>query len=418
MSDRPIFRVGVAGLDPRDARLIEILFRHGRRNPHDFRLLDLLDMTAIDILIANASEPEGLDAMAAAREFHRRIPVVVAVPRGAQTAARHSVTIDRLTLQLLPILNRVVQDEGLLEAADPGPTLCNELTELTVIEEAGADGEDVAVAVAPPVLTMAAVVSTPLDAAESPSSALAGRLPALAALEAPAESPVDLAVDASLGQALDPAILDRPLERQVEPSADPGDLPSSDALAAPAAVQPGVSAPDAVSSSGPGPALSPPLDLGDPIPAIEPWSMSPTSVSPAGIASRGERLRVLVVDPSVAAQDQLSGELRRMGLDVVCVVSGAAAARSLATRHVDLIVTETGLADTDGFTLVHWLRRSPAYRETPVILLRSRIGMLDPARAWLDGRMTLLGKPVTRGGLARHVRQSLRHVLVVDDFAA
>ena len=90
-----------------------------------------------------------------------------------------------------------------------------------------------------------------------------------------------------------------------------------------------------------------------------------------------------------------------MGLDVVCVVSGAAAARSLATRHVDLIVTETGLADTDGFTLVHWLRRSPAYRETPVILLRSRIGMLDPARAWLDGRMTLLGKPVTRGGLAR-----------------
>ena len=40
MGDKPVFRVGVAGLDARELRLIDIVFRHSRYNRYEFRLVD------------------------------------------------------------------------------------------------------------------------------------------------------------------------------------------------------------------------------------------------------------------------------------------------------------------------------------------------------------------------------------------
>ena len=39
MSIRPVFRVASAGLDPRDERLIEIVFEHSQYNRYDFRMI-------------------------------------------------------------------------------------------------------------------------------------------------------------------------------------------------------------------------------------------------------------------------------------------------------------------------------------------------------------------------------------------
>jgi hypothetical protein len=40
MDSKPVFRVGAAGLDPRDWRLIEIVFKHSQYNKFEFRLID------------------------------------------------------------------------------------------------------------------------------------------------------------------------------------------------------------------------------------------------------------------------------------------------------------------------------------------------------------------------------------------
>jgi len=37
MDSKPVFRVGAAGLDPRDWRLIEIVFKHTRSSPKGCR---------------------------------------------------------------------------------------------------------------------------------------------------------------------------------------------------------------------------------------------------------------------------------------------------------------------------------------------------------------------------------------------
>ncbi len=111
MESRPEYRVAAAGLDPRDVRLIEIVFKHSQYNRYAFRFEAKPDPLAVDILIVNPLAPEGLRAVARMRSAGRNLPVISAVPHGASSSARHAIAIDRLTLQLLPILNRVVELE-------------------------------------------------------------------------------------------------------------------------------------------------------------------------------------------------------------------------------------------------------------------------------------------------------------------
>lgn len=120
MESRPEYRVAAAGLDPRDVRLIEIVFKHSQYNRYAFRFEPRPDPLAVDILIVNPLAPEGLRAVARARSAGRNLPVVSAVPHGATSNARHAISIDRLTLQLLPILNRVVELD-LRRAKDGAP---------------------------------------------------------------------------------------------------------------------------------------------------------------------------------------------------------------------------------------------------------------------------------------------------------
>ncbi|MCD6680318.1 MAG: response regulator [Burkholderiaceae bacterium] len=111
MDSRPEYRVAAAGLDPRDVRLIEIVFKHSQYNRYAFRFEAKPDPLGIDILIVNPLAPEGLRAVARVRSAGRSVPVISAMPRGATSSARHAISIERLTLQLLPILNRVVDLE-------------------------------------------------------------------------------------------------------------------------------------------------------------------------------------------------------------------------------------------------------------------------------------------------------------------
>ena len=127
------------------------------------------------------------------------------------------------------------------------------------------------------------------------------------------------------------------------------------------------------------------------------------------------RLLALVADPSSAARQQLARALRRIGLDVHCVDSAAAAMQCLGTRHVDLVITESGLADSDGFDLIRRMRSQIPYRYTPVLLLRSRLHVFDTARARLAGDVSVLTKPLTRNELESVVRQALRSSVILDD---
>ncbi len=111
MANKRVYKVTTAGLDVRDVRLIEIVFKHSQYNKYEFALVSGEQVDEIDLLIANTSEALGLDAISKLRSDKREVPVIAALPRGAVSSTRHAISIDRLTLQLLPILNRVIDIE-------------------------------------------------------------------------------------------------------------------------------------------------------------------------------------------------------------------------------------------------------------------------------------------------------------------
>ncbi len=102
--------VGSGGIDPRDVRLIEIVFRHSQYNPIEFELQTRLELKTAEVLLINPMTQDGLKALAKLRTSGLNIPVISVVPRGASPGSKYAIALDRLTLQLLPMLNKVVED--------------------------------------------------------------------------------------------------------------------------------------------------------------------------------------------------------------------------------------------------------------------------------------------------------------------
>ena len=117
MSDKPSFTVAVVGLEPQHVRLIEIVFRHIQYNRFVFRLAAPDATDAADLLIAGVGHPDGRDALERARAGPTPIASIGVIAPGETARTRHAIEIGLLVRQLLPILNRVVELEGLADGA-------------------------------------------------------------------------------------------------------------------------------------------------------------------------------------------------------------------------------------------------------------------------------------------------------------
>lgn len=93
------------------------------------------------------------------------------------------------------------------------------------------------------------------------------------------------------------------------------------------------------------------------------------------------RARVLVVDDSELTRDVIVSTLREMGLDVLEAVNGQRAIELLSATSVDLVVTDLDMPMVDGFELLRRLRATPGASTLPVIVLSTRGGPADIARA-------------------------------------
>ncbi|RPH46169.1 MAG: response regulator [Burkholderiales bacterium] len=113
MSDKPSFTVTVVGLDAQHLRLIEVVFRHIHYNRYAFRLVAPDATEAADVLIAGVGDPAGRDALERARARGRPAASIAVIGPDELNGGRHAIEIGQLVRQLLPILNRVVELEGL-----------------------------------------------------------------------------------------------------------------------------------------------------------------------------------------------------------------------------------------------------------------------------------------------------------------
>lgn len=382
MESRPEYRVAAAGLDPRDVRLIEIVFKHSQYNRYAFRFEAKPDPFAVDILIVNPLASEGLRAVARLRSAGRSLPVISAVPHGASSSARHSIAIDRLTLQLLPILNRVVEFELRRPRAEAG------------------DGS---------------------GASPAEGAAPAGRLPATGPA---ASSRIDPAPRAAPGEEGDGERSTREFLRQAARKSREGDhareaamraramapSPASAWAAEPAPAQRGSAAGEATPRGDAHAPSSPVAPAPSKIVAAAPSNLVafPRSAEPAP-----PRIRVLVVDDSPTVRQQLSIAFTRMSVLCDAVGSAEDALARLSGQHYDLVLVDVVMPGVDGYKLTRQIRRR--HRGVPVIILTSRSSPFDLARGALAGCSTYLVKPVPLRQLEAAVVKQLRKSLAIDD---
>jgi two-component system chemotaxis response regulator CheY len=89
-----------------------------------------------------------------------------------------------------------------------------------------------------------------------------------------------------------------------------------------------------------------------------------------GILQRsGEVRKVLIVDDSVSMRQMVGYTLRQGGYEVIEAEHGQDALNKLQASMVDLIITDLNMPVMDGITLIQSVRKQPAMKSKPILML-------------------------------------------------
>jgi chemosensory pili system protein ChpA (sensor histidine kinase/response regulator) len=104
--------------------------------------------------------------------------------------------------------------------------------------------------------------------------------------------------------------------------------------------------------------------------------------------------RVLLVDDSISVRKFVGHMLERAGFRVFTANDGAEAIQRLGETTVDVVVTDLEMPKVNGYELIEDLRRRPATRNVPVVVLTTRAGDKHVSLARRLGVQHYVSKPV------------------------
>jgi len=290
------------------------------------------------------------------RKLARHVPVIAALQRGVASPARHAISVDRLTLQLLPTLNRVVETDLLPPETQP-------MTQPMIRDE--------------PSLPRSGPLPSPTRAQSVPRRAGPGA-----------------ATGAATGA----------FER------------AGSGTAVASASRPAAAAPTAASVASMATAARATAPATAARRATDPSSTSAAADARSPSTAPASRIRVLVVDDSPTVRQQLGLAFTQMGIACEMAASGEQALARLANAHYDLVMADVVIPDMDGYRLTREIRKR--HRGTPVIILSSRSAPFDYARGMLAGCKAYLAKPVPLRQLEASMMKVLRKSMRAEDLAA
>jgi CheY-like chemotaxis protein len=379
---KPRYHVATAGLDSRDVRLIEIVFRHSQYNAVDYRLVPPDAVRPADVLIINPFEPTGLRTLSKVRASGMSTPMITAVPAGMSSPARHAIHIQKLTLQLLPVLNELVKSEFGLPEPQAFRVTAN---------------------------TGKPVSRETLDSRVDQSEASVVRRKSSKAL---AKSDRQQTADNDEGSTLMPA-------SDLVPSTIVSTL-SPDSTFAGSTVITTLSADTGFGATVRAIPVPPASILTSSI-DVFPTTNTRAKGARFGVTKDKDRataggsrtVQILVVDDSPTVRRQMSQALQRMGLKCVAVPSAKDALARIEQEHFEMALVDVVMADMDGYQLTKAMRRR--FPDMPVVILTSRSSPFDLARGALAGCSSFLVKPVPLKKLHAIVLKQLRKSLAIDD---
>ncbi len=124
--------------------------------------------------------------------------------------------------------------------------------------------------------------------------------------------------------------------------------------------------------------------------------------------SGGVKPLVLVVEDEAALVTLLRYNLEAAGYEVATAQDGDEAMMLIAERRPDLIVLDWMLPSISGLEVCRQVRRKPATRDVPVILLTARTEEADRVRGLDSGADDYIPKPFSPAELIARIRAVLR----------
>jgi len=132
-----------------------------------------------------------------------------------------------------------------------------------------------------------------------------------------------------------------------------------------------------------------------------------TAASLAGI-------EVVIVDDSNTIRRSAEVFLKQAGCVVALADDGFAAMAVIVEQRPDIVFVDVMMPRLDGYQACALIKRNPAFRSIPVIMLTSKDGVFDRARGRLAGCDDYLTKPFTRESLLTAVANHVRRGEAVD----
>lgn len=102
---------------------------------------------------------------------------------------------------------------------------------------------------------------------------------------------------------------------------------------------------------------------------------------------------LLIVDDSASIRQVVSMTLKGAGYDVIEACDGADALGKLKGQKVNLIISDINMPNMDGLTFIEEVKKRPAYKFTPFVMLTTETEQTKRERAKAAGAKAWVVKP-------------------------
>ncbi len=116
----------------------------------------------------------------------------------------------------------------------------------------------------------------------------------------------------------------------------------------------------------------------------------------------------MIIDDSNTIRRSAEIFLGQVGCTVITAEDGFDALSKIADHKPDLIFCDILMPRLDGYQACSLIKKSPQYRDIPVVMLSSKDGVFDRARGRLVGSQDYLTKPFTKDTLLKSVSEHAR----------
>jgi two-component system, chemotaxis family, response regulator PixG len=127
----------------------------------------------------------------------------------------------------------------------------------------------------------------------------------------------------------------------------------------------------------------------------------------SGTAVEKNTHTIACIDDSPTVLNAINSFLNDKGIGVIMINDPVKALMQIIRSKPDLILLDVTMPNLDGYELCSLLRKHPAFKNTPVVMVTSNTGFIDRAKARLVGASGYLTKPFTQPDLVKMVFKHL-----------